>query len=103
MVLPDVSKCLGLALIRSISPTSSHMQILTPIPPSLLTQCRILVKGELELPVWGMLDFREGDKVRGGSRGMGVDVPYLRWGRGGDVVGGERRKIRRNLMRRGQM
>ena len=103
VVLPDVSKCLGLALIRSISPTSSHVQILTPIPPSLLTQCRILVKGELELPVWGMLDFREGDKVRGGSRGMGVDVPYLQWGRGGGVVGGERRKIRRNLMRRGQM
>ena len=103
VVPPDVSKCLGLALIRSISPTSSHMQILTPTPPSLLAQCRILVKGELELPVWGMLDFREGDKVRDGSRGMSVGVPYLQWGRGEGVVGGERRKIRRNLMRRGQM
>lgn len=29
-------------------------------------------------------------------------VPYLQWGREEGVIGGERRRVRRNLMRRGQ-
>lgn len=103
---PLNSSCIGLALIRAVSPASSsapaRIQLLTPVPLHLLADHRALVKGELELPVWGMLDFRTND-----SGVAGVDrerVPYLRWGRRGDgAVGGERRRVRRNLMRRGQM
>lgn len=112
---PLASSCIGLALIRAISPVSNNsstaytptrLQLLTPVPPHLLANHRILVKGELELPVWGMLDFRtEGGGGDGGVAGVERErVPYLRWGRGGDgAIGGEKRRVRRNLMRRGQM
>ncbi|OCH87094.1 hypothetical protein OBBRIDRAFT_814272 [Obba rivulosa] len=100
---PSTSKCVGLALIRSIAPATqaSVLHMLTPVPPSLLSDCRTLVKGELELPVWGMLDFRsvDGADVAGAERSR---VPYLRWGKG-EGAGGGRRRVRRNLMRRGQM
>ncbi|KDQ65165.1 hypothetical protein JAAARDRAFT_202382 [Jaapia argillacea MUCL 33604] len=101
---PESSSCLGLGLVRAISQTSSHMHLLTPLPPSLISNspCRIMVRGEMELPVWGMLDFRSEDglTVAGVERNK---VPFLRWGKEVGVVGGEKRRVRRNLMRRGQM
>jgi polynucleotide 5'-hydroxyl-kinase GRC3/NOL9 len=76
------------------------MHILTPVPPAVLTRCRIIVKGELELPIWGMLDFRDANEgVAGVEKGW---VPYLQWGKG-EGLGGERRRVRRNLMRKAQM
>ncbi|KAL6304103.1 hypothetical protein BKA93DRAFT_898475 [Sparassis latifolia] len=99
---PFGSSCAGLALVRSLSPVpASVLHLLTPLPPHALSRVRVLVKGELELPVWGMLDFRAGD----GGEIAGVEsgkVPYLRWGKG-EGTGGDRRRVRRNLMRRGQM
>lgn len=104
IVSPTMSVCHGLALIRAISPTSTHMQILTPLPRHLLANCRVMVKGELELPIWGMLDYRSlaGDgsgAIAGVEKGK---VPYLQWGKG-EGIGAERRRTRRNLMRKGQM
>ncbi|KAI1788913.1 hypothetical protein LXA43DRAFT_603955 [Ganoderma leucocontextum] len=100
---PYTSKCLGLAVVRAISPAPSpRIQLLTPVPPNLLGSARVLIMGELRLPVWGMLDFRtldDGGDIAGYERGK---VPYLRWGKG-EGAGGERRRVRRNLMRRGQM
>lgn len=102
---PAFSMCLGLALIRGIplqlNRDSPYMHVLTPVPTGLLSQARALVKGEMELPIWGMLDFREDDE----GRVTGVDkgqVPYLQWGKG-EGVGGEKRRARRNLMRKGLM
>lgn len=98
---PLSSNCHGLALIRGVSSTSTHLQILTPVPPLALADARVLVKGELELPVWGMLDFRfeDGQSIAGVDKGS---VPYLRWGKE-EGLGAERRRVRRNLMRKGQM
>ena len=99
---PSSSRCRGLALVRSISHSAEDLRlhVLTPIPPECHSQARVLVKGELELPIWGMLDFRD---VHGGITGVERDkVPFLRWGKS-DGVGAERRRVRRNLMRRGQM
>ncbi|KZT33154.1 hypothetical protein SISSUDRAFT_1132727 [Sistotremastrum suecicum HHB10207 ss-3] len=116
------SKCLGLALIRSVDPQSHTLHILTPVHPSSLGECRVLVKGEIELPIWGFLRLpsearptagrpsegraRAGDNERdngdGGEWGEGGEVPFLEW-RGVVGIGGEKRKLRRNLMRRGQM
>ena len=99
---PFSSNCCGLALVRSISHSEAglRMHLLTPVPPERLLGVRVLVKGELELPVWGMLDYRspQGD-IAGVERGK---VPFLRWGKS-EGAGGERRRVRRNLMRRGQM
>ncbi|KAG1731987.1 Pre-mRNA cleavage complex II protein Clp1-domain-containing protein [Suillus paluster] len=98
--VPSTSTCHGLALIRAISPTSSHMHVLTPVPPAILARCRVIVKGELELPIWGMLDFTDANNgVAGAEKGR---VPYLQWGKS-EGLGGERRRVRRNLMRKAQM
>lgn len=102
---PMVSTCHGLALIRGIplspNPRSPHMHVLTPLSMRLLAQTRVLVKGEMELPIWGMLDFREDDqgRVAGVEKGR---VPYLQWGKG-EGLGGEKWRVRRNLMRKAQM
>ena len=97
---PATSRCHGLALIRSTSSTSSYVHLLTPLPWHLLAKSRVIVKGEMELPVWGMLDWRgDGEGVAGVEKGK---VPYLQWGKG-EGIGGQRRRVRRNLMRRGQM
>ncbi|KAG2363721.1 hypothetical protein BDR07DRAFT_1569219 [Suillus spraguei] len=98
--VPSTSTCHGLALIRAISPSSLHMHILTPIPPAMLARCRVIVKGELELPIWGMLDLTDANEgVAGTEKGR---VPYLQWGKS-EGLGGERRRVRRNLMRKAQM
>ncbi|KAF8630247.1 hypothetical protein AX15_003024 [Amanita polypyramis BW_CC] len=116
---PVSSTCFGLALIRSVShcsppagpnPTDDtkpeEMHVLTPLPPSLLKHTRVFVKGEMELPVWGMLDYVAGGDEEGWKNGVaGVErgrVPYLQWGKG-EGVGAERRRVRRNLMRKAQM
>ena len=99
---PSTSVCRGLALVRALSPTSSHMHMVTPVPPHVLADGRVLVKGELELPIWGLLDFRnEGGEMT--TKGVDLQkAPFLRWGKN-EGIGTERRRIRRNLMRKGQM
>ncbi|KAH9853336.1 hypothetical protein C2E23DRAFT_119714 [Lenzites betulinus] len=101
---PSTSRCIGLGLVRAVSPSSAKpaIHLLTPVPPTLLSAARVLVMGELQLPIWGMLDFRTLDgsgEISGHERGR---VPFLRWGKG-EGAGGERRRVRRNLMRKGQM
>ncbi|KAI0031540.1 hypothetical protein K488DRAFT_51871 [Vararia minispora EC-137] len=98
---PTLSACLSLALVRAVSPTSRRIHLLTPRPVS---AAHTLVKGELEIPIWGMLDHTTSslDILPGAEHG---NAPYLRWGsaRADGVVGGEKRRVRRNLMRKGQM
>ncbi|KAJ7579133.1 hypothetical protein C8J56DRAFT_964878 [Mycena floridula] len=96
---PLTSVCHGLALIRSVAPDASRMHLLSPLPPSILTKSRVLIKGEVELPVWGMLDFGTDRGVAGVEKNK---VPFLQWGKGSGI-GGDKRRVRRNLMRKGQM
>ncbi|KDR71072.1 hypothetical protein GALMADRAFT_254240 [Galerina marginata CBS 339.88] len=119
---PVSSNCVGIALIRGVSPPSkeavsadgakarvkTYFHILTPLPQALLARSRVLVKGEMELPVWGMLDFRnfEGkDADIGDVAGVNREnVPFLQWGKGAEgALGADKKRVRRNLMRRGQM
>jgi len=116
---PSSSNCVGIALIRGISPpirndlpmaTKTYLHLLTPLTHSLLACGRVLVKGEMELPVWGMLDFRNFDGEKGvvnfgDVAGVERDkVPFLQWGKTPEgAMGADKRRVRRNLMRRGQM
>jgi polynucleotide 5'-hydroxyl-kinase GRC3/NOL9 len=113
---PLSSKCVGLAAVRGISPLNRTptspspltIQLLTPVPYPLLSQSRVLVKGELELPIWAMLDFRtffkDGREIGDVAGVEPENVPYLQWGKAPEgVLGAEKRKIRRNIMRRGQL
>ena len=100
--LPSTSRCHGLALVRSSLGNlsgSPKFQLLTPIPLSILSRAspRVLVKGSMELPVWGWLDFRDTKTVAGVETPY---VPYLRWGKG-EGAGADKRRARRNLPRYG--
>ncbi|KAI5116887.1 hypothetical protein M0805_009277 [Coniferiporia weirii] len=115
---PSSSHCIGLALVRSVSqslysppitpsvtqPLSAGdaLYIVTPLASEFIaaSAARCLVKGEIELPIWGMLDFREVE--RDGSRRETDEIPFLQWNKS-QAAGAERRRVRRNLMRRGQM
>jgi len=117
---PSSSNCVGIALIRGVSPPmppqtqglcvgqmSTFFHLLTPLPSTLLPGARVVVKGEMELPVWGMLDFRNAKdgKDLGDVADIEADgVPFLQWGKAPEgAIGAEKRRVRRNLMRRGQM
>lgn len=96
---PTTSQCIGLAFIRGLDSEGCTLHLLTPVNPARLARCSIIVKGEIEMPIWGFLDFRESDGVAGVKWER---VPYLQMS--GDVVmGGGRRKVRKNLMRRRQI
>jgi len=106
---PTSSTCFGIALVHSLSETESseaEMHVLTPVPPAFLKHSRVFVKGEMELPVWGMLDYTAGgddDEWKNGVAGVEWGrVPYLQWGKG-EGAGSQRRRVRRNLMRKAQM
>ncbi|KZV97653.1 hypothetical protein EXIGLDRAFT_746955 [Exidia glandulosa HHB12029] len=96
---PSLSRCVGLALVRYAAAGVPYLHVLTPVEPAVFAQCRVLVKGELELPIWAWLDHRVED---GRIGGLAKDkVPYLQWGVG-EGKGATRRRVRRNLMRWGQ-
>jgi polynucleotide 5'-hydroxyl-kinase GRC3/NOL9 len=103
---PSSSNCVGLALVRSVRPSSNAFHILTPVPPSHLATVRVLVMGEIQLPIWGMLDYRAAEETAGTLAGVGYDkVPFLRWTTGGAAAihGSRKKRVRRNLMRKSQM
>ncbi|KAH6869602.1 hypothetical protein BKA70DRAFT_1131662 [Coprinopsis sp. MPI-PUGE-AT-0042] len=112
------SRCIGLALVRGVHPSltegagenpgatvEAKVQLLSPLPVDELVKGRVWVKGELEMPVWGMVDWRGWIRRAGVDGSSGTTVPYLQWGRGdlgGRAIGGEKKRVRRNLMRKGQ-
>ncbi|GES98790.1 AAA family ATPase Grc3 [Rhizophagus clarus] len=97
---PTECTCLGLAIIRSIDPTSHTFHILTPLPSMVLFKTNTIVKGTLELPVWLMLDHTKNSSL--GVHGIQWKrAPYMSIESGGGV-GNAAQKIRRNIKRRGQ-
>ncbi|KAK8858722.1 hypothetical protein IAR55_002951 [Kwoniella newhampshirensis] len=96
----DAVNFLGLAIVRAI--THEKIHLLTPLSPSDLARCRALVKnGAIELPTPGMLDWTTGGVSEEGMAGKKwEDVPFLDVS-GVEVVAGERRRFRKNIMRKG--
>lgn len=121
--LPTHSECLGIALVRYASSKGEDgggvLHLVTPVGGEVLACCRVLVKGDLELPAISMLDYGEdgaGDvegpapaPADGGDKAetlFGVElarVPYLHWQASAAGAGAAKRRSRRNVMRRGQM
>ena len=102
---PSESHCLGVGLIRSISPDGKTIHLLTPLPAAVLSRVSVMIAGELELPVCGMLDWRLPAHASTRPTSLfGVpweEVPFLVEGKD-QGVGMARRKFRRNIMRRSQ-
>lgn len=100
---------LGLALVQGLRqmPVNEDqtqgftLDLLTPLPEAVLARANCIIRnGAVELPLCGMLDWRS-PNAQDLASVKWEDVPYL------DVsgvvgVGGERRRFRRNLMRKGQ-
>lgn len=93
----ESSTILGLALIRAIRQLTAYsyqLQILTPLPPSELARCSAIIKnGAIELPLAGLLDWRN-------PSAPATEEPFLDR-TSVEVVGGDRRRFRKNLMRKG--
>ncbi|KAJ3734204.1 hypothetical protein DFJ43DRAFT_1064020 [Lentinula guzmanii] len=104
---PTNSTAIGLALVRSVAPGGSHLHVLTPLPLNTIAAARVMIKGEMELPIWGMVDFRSigsrKERRSGGGEDDDVqrDTPFLQWDKAAGL-GAEKRRVRRNLMRKGQ-
>lgn len=94
----STSRTLGLGLVRSILPSTTSLHLLSPIPPP--SSSISLVKGSLEVPLALMLDHTASESEREqGLRGVEwKEVPFLSIEEG---EGAGRRRVRRNLMRRG--
>lgn len=99
----DETTFLGLALIRAVSPNSPiKLHLLTPLPGDVLRRATIMVKnGAIELPAPGMMDWRDtrADRAARGGWEVPEEMPFFESGEAG--VGGERRRFRRNIMRKG--
>lgn len=104
---PSTSRCLGLAFARGVSTAPPRLQLLTPIPPRELKKCRVLVKGEMEMPIWALVGSSSsegrGDEWKAGTlHGTSWEnVPYLTYREAG-VVGSGVKRARKNVMRKGQ-
>ncbi|BGP17901.1 hypothetical protein JCM10213_005358 [Rhodosporidiobolus nylandii] len=108
---PSSSRALGLALVHSISPSTQTLHLLTPLPPAALAAAAplTLVSSALDLPLPLMLDYSV--SVSDAQREEGVvgvswadegEVPFLTKGEEEKGAVGGKRRVRRNLMRRGQ-
>lgn len=82
---PSCSNCIGIALVRGVRASLGTLHILTPVAPELLAHVRVLVMGEVKLPIWGMLDFRAEAKDINQIAGVKMTaVPFLHWSEGSD-------------------
>lgn len=82
------SNFLGLAIIRAVSGNRIHL--ITPLASEVLVKTTMIVKnGALELPMVGMLDWEA----------RWEDLPFVEVG--GEGVGADKRRFRRNLQRKG--
>lgn len=110
---PPDSECIGIAFVRYASREEGILHLITPVDGSLLAECRILVKGDIEMPASAMLSYESGVERNieaadgtGSETLYGIErsrVPFLQWTTGVQGAGGSKRRARRNVMRRGQM
>lgn len=89
-----------MAIVRSIDPSRHALLLLTPVPSSTLEKVSGLVKGEIQLPMWAMLD----QKLEKGSGVANIPwkkVPYITQ-QSTEGAGANALRVRRNLLRRSQ-
>ncbi|ORZ07051.1 hypothetical protein BCR41DRAFT_389064, partial [Lobosporangium transversale] len=77
---PEYTTCHGLAIIRSIQPSTRTFHILTPIPLSKLKKCNGVVKGVIHMPLHASLDHTVDSSTVPGVAGVPwKKVPYLHY------------------------
>lgn len=117
----QTSTCLGLAIVRSIDVERGIIYLVTPLSIEQVISCHepsnclCLVKGAIELPIWLSLNYplieasqsSQPDPPLSHLEGVALeDVPYLDFTTSRSikeqVIGSEKRRIRRNIQRRSQ-
>merc|ERR1711939_276080 len=108
--------CVGLGVVRSIDGEAGTFHILSPLPSPILCAVNGLQKGEVDLPTVLLTDYA-GNTLAGSAAAaaaaaadtlLGVEwknVPYIESrevAQQGGGIGNARRRIRRNVMRKGQ-
>jgi hypothetical protein len=89
---PSTTTCYGLGIVRTIDPSRHALLILTPVPKESLEYVSSIVRGELQLPLWAMFNYRNNNK--------NVSIsPYLTV-ESTEGAGANALKVRRNLLRR---
>lgn len=98
---PAHSHCLGFGIVRSISPETQELHILTSLPGSALERCNTLVRGKVELPTAFLL---HGGSTAGVNGLPWSQVPYLEASNSTrpSLPGDTKRHVRRNAVRAGQ-
>lgn len=108
---PSKSHSLGLALIRSIDPTTRALHLLTPIPASTLQHLHqqkhklVLVRGQLDSPTWAYREQIELQKRRGEDvdiKGWVERTPWAEAVEGGRGGSARVKRTRRDLRYRSQ-
>ncbi|KAI8097909.1 uncharacterized protein B0P05DRAFT_522566 [Gilbertella persicaria] len=97
---PEHTTCHGLGIIRAIDPSRHAILLLTPLPLDTLEKVSSIVKGELQLPLWTMLD-RRLEKSSGVANVPWTKVPYITK-ESTEGAGANALRVRRNLLRRSQ-
>ncbi|ANB12430.1 Grc3p [Sugiyamaella lignohabitans] len=97
VLIPDTCKCLGYAVVQSIDVADNTIRLLTPIPPSVISQNDrqklVLLRGRLQLPLWELWNPSLDD--------ASSPAPYLSKSGPGSAPGSHRWRVRRNVLRRG--
>jgi hypothetical protein len=113
---PASSHCVALAVLRAIDVPRGQLSLLTSAAAAQLRDARghfALVRGAIDVPVWASLDAAHVQAATTGAAPppllAGVpraQVPYVEWTQDDDgaetPLGLGRRRVRRNLMRKGQ-
>lgn len=89
-----------MGIVRAIDPSQHALCILTPLPLKTLEKVTMIMKGELQLPLWAMLD-RQLEKNSGVANVPWAKVPYITK-ESTEGAGANALRVRRNLLRRSQ-
>lgn len=95
-----MTTCHGFGIVRAIDPSRHALLLLTPVPASTLEKVSGIIKGELQLPLWIMLD-RRLEKGNGVANVPWKKVPYITQ-ESTEGAGANALRVRRNLLRRSQ-
>lgn len=89
-----------MAIVRAVDPSRHALLLLTPVPKSTLEKVSAIMKGEMKLPLWSMLDQRL-EKASGVADVPWKKVPYISK-ESVEGAGATALRVRRNLLRRSQ-
>lgn len=88
-----------MGIIRAIDPSRHAFLLLTPVPPHTLSKVSGLIRGEIQIPLWTMLDHKLEKNIHGVAHVPWKKIPYITQ-ESTEGAGANALRVRRNLLRR---